>query len=138
MSLTLAAEVLGVDRMWLLAANDNRHTLSATAGIGTDASAISAHLKLDLQRGNIDVFSKAYFLKKDYLIKDSFTKQKSQPIPPIYFELIGSPAFALFACDLGQNEVALLLADVSDIEMFPSDSACARLSPVRRLIARAL
>jgi serine/threonine protein kinase len=138
MSLALAAEVLGVSRVWLLAANDNRHTLNVAAGIGEDALAIGGHLKVELQRGSLDVFSKAYFMKKDYLVRDSFTKQKSQPIPPIYFELIGSPAFALLACDLGQNDVALLLADVPDTEMFPSDGACARLLPVRRLIARAL
>jgi serine/threonine protein kinase len=138
LSLNLAAQVLGVRRVWLLAVNDNRGTLSAAAAIGDEAREISGHFKLELQRGSLDVFSKAYFQRKDYLVRDSFTKQKSQPIPPIYFELIGSPAFALLACSRAQNDTALLLLDVDDPAHLPSEEACGRLLPVRRLIGRAL
>jgi len=143
--LEVCRDLLKLPRLFLLVVNDNRGTLGVTAGLGNEAESIAPHLRVELQRGSLDVFSKAYYLKRDFIVKDSFTKNKSHPIPPIYFELLGAPAFALFACQgksgggrSGDEGVALLLCDVEDPLLLPSEEVRSRFHPLRHLLARAI
>jgi hypothetical protein len=58
-------------------------------------------------------------------------------IPPRYYEVLGSPAFALYGCAGKGYPSAILLLDVDSAEHLPAPERVAPLNALRAVIALA-
>lgn len=138
-ALSLISEQLDLPRLVALRANDNATELVASHAFGADATGLKGALRFQLNPSptNPDVFSRAFHLKKDIVVKDSFSEKSSTQVPARYFEVLGSPAFAVLVCNDGEHAPTLILADVDDPTTLPSRSRLGSIDALKALLAQA-
>lgn len=137
-SLELLCRYLGLPRVLALIANSQRTELIVRAVVGEDAEALRTELTFPLHTGRArrDLFSSAYYGPKDVIIEDAFAPSARHLIPVRYFEAIGSVAFLLLSCTLGNQARVLLLADC-DRPPLPAPALLANLGQYRSLVVSA-
>jgi hypothetical protein len=137
-ALSLWSTACGVSRLLVLVASPNRDELVIRFGLRDDIEALSKELRFPLSNPRVPtgLFSSIYHSGRDALVTDAFaTRTEAQAIPPRYYEVLGSPAFALYGCK--GNPSALLLVDVDSPELLPTAESVAPLASLRPLIAQA-
>lgn len=114
--------------------------LIVTSAVGDDALALSKELRLTLNsslQAN-DVFSKAFNGRKDIFVRDSYSERSAAQVPRRYYEVFGSPAFAILSCQDERGRITLLLADVADPSGLPDRDELGQLGELKALIAAAV
>ncbi|HVU05267.1 MAG TPA: HDOD domain-containing protein [Polyangiaceae bacterium] len=134
-AIALFAERVGAARVLLLVATPARDALFVRAGIRDDVEAVTRELRMPLKRGavSVDLLSSAFVSGRDFSVRDAFAVS----MPPRYYEVLGSPSFAVFCCPGRGQPSALLLVDADSPEDLPSLDAAKPLERLRSLIARA-
>jgi hypothetical protein len=123
----------------VLTASSNKDELIVRYGVREDIEALGKELRFPLRepRTRTNLFASIYQSGKDITIPDAFVERKATPIPVRYYEVLGSPAFAIYGC-LGKGLApALLLVDVESPEDLPTPGRVAPLAKLRPLIAQA-
>lgn len=138
-ALKLWAQHSAVSRLLLLVPNNTRDELVVRAGMRDDLEAVSKELRLPLRsaRGPTNLFAATFQSGKDTNVPDAFAQRSSATVPVRYFEVLGSPAFALYGCLSKGVNPALLLADFDAAESIPPSDRVAPLARLRPLIAQA-
>jgi hypothetical protein len=139
MALRVVADHLGAESPLILTATSDRQNLSVRYGLRDDIDGLRRELKFSLRPGGprTQVFATAFHAGKDFVVRDCFNKESAEGIPQSYYEVLGSPAFALYAC-LGKAVFpALLLIEADSPEALPDPARVAELNELRPLIARA-
>ncbi len=133
------AEQLGLSRILLLVATPSREELVVRFGMREDISAVSKELRFSLKtsRGPANLFAATYQSGRDTVVSDAFAPRTAASIPVRYHEVLGTPAFALYACVAKGVLPALLLADVDAAEALPQSEQLSSLQALRPLIAQA-
>jgi serine/threonine-protein kinase len=137
-ALMLWSTTLGVPRLLVLVASPARDELWIRFGLRDDIEALSRELRFPLSNPRVPtgLFSSIFHSGRDALVADAFaTRTAAVAIPPRYYEVLGSPAFALYGCK-GPSS-ALVLADVDSADLLPPAELVAPLAPLRALIAQA-
>lgn len=139
LALNLWAQTLGVSRLLVLVASPNRDELLVRFGIREDIEALSKELRFPLSNPRVPtgLFSSIYHSGRDTQVADAFaTRTAAAAIPPRYYEVLGSPAFALYGCQ-GKGPSALILIDVESADLLPPAERVVPLAALRPLIAAA-
>jgi len=139
MALRVVADHLGARSPLILTATSDRQNLSVRFGLRDDIDGLRRELKFSLRTGGprTQVFAAAYHAGKDFVVRDCFNKESAEGIPQSYYEVLGSAAFALYAC-LGKAVFpALLLIEADSPEGLPDPARVAELNELRPLLARA-
>jgi len=137
-ALTLWSTTLGVSRLLVLVANPTRDELWIRFGLRDDIEALSKELRFPLSNPRVPtgLFSSIYHSGRDVVVADAFAPRTAAvAIPPRYYEILGSPAFALYGCKGPASAVVLL--DVDSPDLLPTVERVAPLAPLRALIAQA-
>jgi len=138
-ALRLVAEHTRARSPLVLTATANKQHLVVRFGLRDDLDGLKRELKfpLRLTGGRPQIFANAYHAGKDCVVKDCFSQESSETLPSSYYEVLGSAAFALFAC-LGKGVTpALLLLEAENPAALPTPARMAALAELRPLIARA-
>ena len=138
-ALRLASEHLSVRGPLVLTAAPNRQHLVVRFGLRDDMEGLKRELKFTLKTAGsrTNVFASAYHAGKDCVVKDCFEKDSADLMPTSYFEILGSPALAIYSC-LGKGGTpALLVLEAEGARGLPLPSRMAELAELRPLIARA-
>jgi serine/threonine-protein kinase len=138
-ALELVCEHLGVRGPLILTAAPNRQNLVVRFGLRDDIEGLKRELRFPLRGPGTQnsPFASAYHSGRDVTLKDAFAKTSSEILPPSYYEVLGSTAFALYACIGKGVGPALVLVDADGAEALPSAARVAALAELRPLIARA-
>ncbi len=124
-ALRLVAEHWGARSPLILTAASNRQHLLVRFGLRDDIEGLRRELKFSLrhQRRAHGAVRSAYNSGKDCLIKDCFDKENAEVLPPAYYEVLGSPALAIYAC-LGKGVTpALMLVEADHAQRAPPTRA---------------
>ncbi len=138
-ALSACAEALGTKKLLLLVATPNRDALVIRHGLRDDIDSLAKELRfpLKLGRGLNDVFSSSYQNGRDARVEEALSPRMHATMPARYYEVIGSEAFALYACAEKGVPSALLFIDGDSPSSLPDPSRSARLDPLRALVAQA-
>ncbi|HWA77352.1 MAG TPA: HDOD domain-containing protein [Polyangiaceae bacterium] len=139
-ALGIWSQALGVSRLLLLVASPARDELLIRSGIRDDLEALAKELRFPLSNPRVPtgLFSSIYHSGRDTLVVDAFaTRSAAAAIPPRYYEVIGSPAFALYGCQAKGSPSAVILVDVESPDLLPAPEQVAPLAQLRPLIAQA-
>lgn len=138
-ALGACAELLATKNLLLFVATPNRDALVIRAGLRADADALAKELRfpLKLGRGVNDVFSSCYQAGRDARIEDALSPRMHATMPARYYEVIGSEAFAVYACAERGVPSALLFTEANNVGALPDPARAAALGPLRALLARA-
>jgi HD-like signal output (HDOD) protein len=139
MAVRLVAEHLGVRSPLILTATPDRQSLTVRFGLRDDIDGLRRELKFPLKVAGprTQLFAASYQAGKDLVVKDCFAKESTEGLPPSYYEVLGSPALALYAC-LGKAVMpALVLIEADSSDALPDPARVAELAELRPLIARA-
>jgi HD-like signal output (HDOD) protein len=139
MALRAVADHLGARAPLILTAAPNRQHLVLRYGLRDDLDGLRRELKFPLRASGprAQYFASAYHSGKDALVKDCFEKESAEALPPAYFELLGSPALAIYACHGKAVMPALLVVEAEGAADLPDPARIAELAELRPLIARA-
>lgn len=137
--LTACADALGTKKLLLLVPTPNRDALVVRYGLREDIDALAKELRfpLKLGRGLNDVFSSSYQTGRDARIEEALSPRMHATMPARYYEVIGSEAFALYACAEKGAPSALLFTDADRAASLPDPARTSRLDPLRSLVAQA-
>ncbi len=129
----------GLKRLLLLVATPSRDELVIRAGLHEDLDALTKELRLGIKpvRGASNVFQNAYNSVKDLVVPDVFLAQATSSVPQRYYEMLGSTAFALYACGGKGCPAALLLAHTDSAELLATPTQLQELATLRPLFAQA-
>ena len=139
MALRLVTDHLGAQSPLILTATSDRQHLNVRYGLRDDIDGLRRELKFPLRAAGprTQIFAAAFHAGKDVVIRDCFNKESAEGLPQSYYEVLGSPAFALYAC-LGKAVLpALLLVEADSPDALPDPARVAELNELRPLIARA-
>lgn len=129
----------GLKRLLLLVATPSRDELVIRAGLHEDLDALTKELRVGIKpvRGASNVFQNAYNSVKDLVVPDVFLAQATSSVPQRYYEMLGSTAFALYACGGKGCPAALLLAHTDSAELLATPTQLQELATLRPLFAQA-
>jgi len=129
----------GLKRLLLLVATSSRDELVIRAGLHEDLDALTKELRLGIKptRGASNVFQNAYNSVKDVVVPDVFLGQATSSVPQRYYEMLGSTAFALYACGGKGRPPAILLAHTDSAELLATPTQLQELAALRPLLAQA-
>ncbi len=129
----------GLKRLLLLVATPSRDELVIRAGLHEDLDALTKELRLGIKpvRGASNVFQNAYNSVKDVVVPDVFLAQATSSVPQRYYEMLGSTAFALYACGGKGCPAALLLAHTDSAELLATPTQLQQLAALKPLFAQA-
>jgi serine/threonine protein kinase/HD-like signal output (HDOD) protein len=128
---------LGFRRMLALMVDRSRVTLRVRGASGEDAELLKRDFALTLAPlGAADVFSSTYHGMKSTVVTDAFDEKMTKRVPRLYYEMIGSPAFAVYACGGRGLPVTLLFGDVDAAEMLPKPEHQVHLVRLQELVGR--
>jgi HD-like signal output (HDOD) protein len=138
-ALGLFSEHLGVRGPLILTSAPNRQNLLVRYGLREDIEGLRRELRFPLRGpgSQASPFASAYHSGRDLTLKDTFAKQSTEILPPSYYEVLGSAAFALYACIGKGVGPALVLVDADRPEQLPDPARVAQLAELRPVIARA-
>jgi hypothetical protein len=138
-ALHACAAELGTRRLLLLVATPGRDALVVRAGLREDADALAKELRfpLKLGRGVTDVFSSCYSNGRDARMEDALSPRANASMPARYYEVIGSEAFAIYACAEKGVPTALLFCDTDSAAALPDVARVANIAALRPLLAQA-
>jgi hypothetical protein len=108
-------------------------------GLRDDMEGLKRELKFTLRTAGsrTNVFASAYHSGKDCVVKDCFEQDNADLMPPSYFEILGSPALAIYPCLAKGAATALLVIEAEGARGLPVPARLAELAELRPLIARA-
>ncbi|HET9959624.1 MAG TPA: HDOD domain-containing protein [Polyangiaceae bacterium] len=136
-ALKLASEILGLERLLVLATTGNKAELSVRFGFRDDLEAVAKELRFPIYpTRNVSVFYSAYHSGRDVVITDAFSPKATASIPVSYYEVLGSPAFALYGCFGKGLQPCLLLAEASSGAELPTPERVQLLGELRTWIAQ--
>ena len=123
----------------MLTAAANRQNLVVRFGLRDDMEGLKRELKFTLKTAGsrTNVFASAYHAGKDYVVKDCFEQDNADLMPESYFEILGSPALAIYSCLAKGAPHALLVLEAEGARGLPLAPRMAELAELRPLIARA-
>ncbi len=128
---------LGFRRMLALMVDRSRVMLRVRGASGEDADLLRRDFALPLAPlGAADVFSSTYHGMKSTVVTDAFDEKMTRRVPRLYYEMIGSPAFAVYACGGRGLPVTLLFGDVDAAEMLPRPEHQVHLVRLQELVGR--
>lgn len=139
-ALGLWATAAGSSNLLVLVASPSRDELLVRFGLRGDVEALGKELRFPLSSPRVPtgLFSSIYHSGRDALVTDTFaTRSAAAAIPPRYYEVLGSPACALYGCVSKGHPSALVLLDVDSADLLPPAERVAPLAPLRALIAQA-
>ena len=138
-TLRIASEHLSLRAPLVLIAAANRQNLIVRFGLHDDLEGLKRELKFTLRTAGsrTNVFASAYHAGKDCVVKDCFEKESAELMPPSYFEILGSPALAIYPCLAKGTTPALLVLEADSARGLPPPARVAELAELRPLIARA-
>ncbi|HEX7672099.1 MAG TPA: hypothetical protein VF395_21035, partial [Polyangiaceae bacterium] len=138
-ALRIWASHVGVSRLLLLAATQNREELIVRAGIREDLATLMKELRIPLKVGKTggNVFQATYATGKDVTIRDAFSDTATASVPARYYEAVGSASFVLYGCGGRGLQSVVLLADVESEHELPQAEGVPALARLRPLIAQA-
>jgi hypothetical protein len=139
-ALGLWATAVGSSNLLVLVASPSRDELLVRFGLRDDIEALSKELRFPLSSPRVPtgLFSSIYHSGRDALVTDAFaTRSAAVAIPPRYYEVLGSPACALYGCVGKGHPSAVVLLDVDSPDLLPTAERVAPLAPLRALIAQA-
>jgi hypothetical protein len=82
------------------------------------------------------VFVNAIKGGKAVVVSDTLTPSATRNVPQRYYELIGSPAFALYPCISMGYPTSLLLVDADFPDSLPGEDRVAASKQLRELVAK--
>lgn len=127
--------VLRPRRIVLLSPSRDRKRLLAKAAEGSDVEGLVGEFEFALARG-ADTFVNAIRGGKAVVVSDTLTPSATRSVPQRYYELIGSPAFALYPCISMGYPTSLLLVDADYAESLPGEDRVAASKQLRELVAK--
>lgn len=129
---------LDSSHLFLLTNTDDPNTLQVVAGAGEHHEELALHIFFEVKKNGADVFSRSCVLKKDYVLRDTFSRRSTQLLPQCYYETLGAPALALWVCATSKNgRPLLLLADFDDERALANPERLSAMTPYKQLLARA-
>jgi HD-like signal output (HDOD) protein len=139
LALRIVADHLGTPAPLVLTAAPNKEHLVVRFGLRDDLAGLKRELKFPLRAASArsQPFAACFHAGKDLVIKDCFAKESAETFPPSYFEVLGSPSLALYACLGKALNPALLVLEADMPEALPDPARVAELAELRPLIARA-
>lgn len=134
-ALTLVAQALRVPRVLLLALSADKRQMEIRAGVGPEVESLKQVFKPSVvQAGN--VFSAALATNKPIVVEDALSSKSPKRAPQQYYEVIGSPCFALLSCVGVGYPGAILLIDVNASEHLPTEEAMLATRSLRNVLAQ--
>lgn len=134
-ALTIVAQLLRVPRVLLLALGADKRQMEVRAGVGPEVESLKQVFKPSVaQAGN--VFSAALATNKPIVVEDALSSKNPKRAPQQYYEVIGSPCFALMSCTGVGYPGAILLVDVNASEHLPTEEAMLATRGLRNVIAQ--
>jgi HD-like signal output (HDOD) protein len=128
---------LGFRRAVVLVPGAERGTLEAQSAWGEDAKMLEAELVVPFgASASSDVFASAYHGAKEEIVADAFDPKATSRIPRLYYEMIGSAAFALYPCGVKGPGYKLLFADTDTPAGLPGADRAAHLARFREILGR--
>lgn len=134
-ALTTIAQMLRVPRVLLLALSADKRQMEVRAGVGPEVESLKQVFKPSVtQAGN--AFSAALATNKPIIVEDALSSKSPKRAPQQYYEVIGSPCFALMSCVGVGYPGAILLVDVNASEHLPTEEAMLATRGLRNVIAQ--
>ncbi len=128
---------LGFRRALVLVPGVDRGTLEVQCAWGEDAKMLEAELVVPLGSAAAgDVFSRAYHSGGEEVVPDAFDAKAMARVPRIYYEMIGSAAFAVYPCGIRGAGLKLLFADTDAPAALPGPDRAPHLARFREILGR--
>jgi HD-like signal output (HDOD) protein len=128
---------LGFRRALVLVPGAERGTLEVQSAWGEDAKMLEAELVVPFgASASSDVFASAYHGAKEEVIVDAFDPKATSRVPRVYYEMIGSTAFAVFPCGVKGAGFKLLFADTDTPAGLPGPDRAGHIVRFRELLGR--
>lgn len=134
-ALVAVAERLSVPRVLLLAVTADKKQMEVRAGVGPEVETLKQVLKLPLNQPG-SVLTAALATNKPVVLEDALSSKAVKRVPQPYYEIIGSPCFALMSCIGVGYPGALLLVDVNSAEHLPKEEAMTAVRGLRNVLVQ--
>jgi hypothetical protein len=133
------AQTFGFRHAAVLVKHRGSGDLRVQAAFGEAAKSLETDVSLPLSKTawQEDLISSTFHQKKDLVVPDAFDERTAPKLPRVYFEAIGSPAFALYVVQSVDPEPRLLFADTDYPDRLPTQEHAAFVERFRELVARA-
>jgi hypothetical protein len=135
LAMQAVASGLSISRAILLTVTQDRKELEVRYALGEDAGTLKTQLRIPVTQGG-DIFSSALRSGKNVVVEDALGPGVVRRLPQRYFEALGSPAFALYACVSRGYPTCLLLVDAQSAEGLPTRERVKATKTLRELIAK--
>jgi HD-like signal output (HDOD) protein len=128
---------LGFRRALVLVPGAERGTLEVQSAWGEDAKMLEAELVLPFgASATSDVIASAYHGGKEEIVVDAFDAKATSRVPRVYYEMIGSVAFAIYPCGVKGAGYKLLFADTDSPARLPGTDRSAHIARFREILGR--
>ena len=128
---------LGFRRAIVLVPGVERGTLAVQSAWGEDAKMLEAELVVPFgASATSDVFASVYHGGREEVVADAFDAKATARVPRIYYEMVGSAAFALYSCGEKGAGFKLLFADTDKPSTLPGPDRAAHVARFREILGR--